>query len=125
MMPSEPWLLVQVGDALELALPFLQVRRVLHRQERDFESYASQAEDLAHCLGVAPRAGLPGVLILLNSGACWRAGGVLLPDGRERLTYLSLPGDLFRGRAWCRGVLSGQGRWVYVVNEEGLGEGNG
>ncbi len=124
-MPSEQWLLLQVGDALELALPFSQVHRVLHRQERDFESYASQAADLAECLGVTPGAGLPGVLILLNSGACWRAGEVLLPDGRESLSYLSLPGDLFRGRAWCRGVLSDRGRWVYVVNEEGFGEGNG
>jgi len=123
-MPSERWLLLRVGAALQVALPISQVRRVLHRQERDFEDFASQATDLAARLGVTPGASLPGVLILLNNGRCWLAGEALLADGRRGLRYLSLPGDLFRGRPWCRGVLSDGERWIYVMNEEGIGERN-
>ncbi len=115
---SAGWLFLKVGTATELALSQSAVHRLVHRGDPEFSSRTPEAVDMGAFLGCGLDPSLPGVIVALESGACWMVGDAVLQEPGEGLNYLSLPGDLFaQDPPWSRGVLVGDSRWAYVVEE--------
>ncbi len=115
------WLFLSVGPGLEVALSQGAVHRLVHRDDPEFEALLPESLDLAAALGSAPDPSLPGILVRLASGATWLAGDAALQRSAEALRYIALSPDLFAQQPpWCRGILEGEGRWAYVVDEEAL-----
>jgi len=118
----EGWVFLKVSASIHIAVPVSAVRRVLHREDQDYAAYASTAADLSRELGSKPDPELPGVLVLLENGACWYVGNVLLGESVQPLRYESVPSDLFdRTPGWCRGILWGRRGRFFVVAPEILG----
>jgi hypothetical protein len=110
------WLLLQVSREVEVAVELSRVHRVLHRRSPGFEAHAAQALALARYLKEPPDPSLPGVVVVLSSGANWYAGDAGLGSPSRGLAFRPVPPDLLsESPPWCRGVLAGDGHWAYVL----------
>lgn len=119
---SAGWLILKVGTATELALSQSAVHRLVHRGDPEFPTRIPEAVDMGAFLGCGLDPSLPGVIVALESGACWLVGDAVLQDPGEALNYISLPADLFaQDPPWSRGVLVGGSRWAYVAEESAMG----
>jgi hypothetical protein len=117
------WLFLKVSAGVELALPPTAIHKLLHRGAPEFSERLPEALDLGSHLGCGSDPSLPGVLVVLGSGVTWLVGDVALQGLGERLSYLPLAPDLFAvPPPWCRGVLSGAGRWAFVVAHDAMGK---
>jgi hypothetical protein len=115
------WVFLRVSGVFEMAVPQSRIYRVLHRRNADYHTFAPSALALHRQLGLEADPSQPGVLVVLRSGACWYVGDASYGGDAAHLAYCSVPPDLFSGAApWCRGVLHGPGRLVYVISEEYL-----
>lgn len=115
------WLFLLVANGVEIAVPYTAVYRLLHRNDPDFRRHAEGAIDLAAFLGTGKDASLPGVVALLASGQVWLVGDVLMQGPLESVSYLTLRPELFAvSKPWCRGVLVGEDRWAFVVEESAV-----
>ena len=114
------WLFLRVSGSFEVAVSQDAIYRLLPRSSEEYHAYAPSALALHRRFGLPADASLPGVLVVLNSGSCWHAGDASYADDAS-MAYLSVRPDLFGGEApWCRGLLYGKGRAVYVVEEGGM-----
>lgn len=112
------WVFLDLGDGLQVAVPHTSLHRLLHRDDPDFDLYARQAVDLARLLGQILDPALPGVIAVLAGGTALLVGDATLQRPGDRLAYLSLDPELLaQSPPWCRGVLRGDGRWAFVLEE--------
>lgn len=115
------WLFLLVANGVEIAVPNSAVYRLLHRDDPDFQSHLEGSLDLAAFLGTDKDSNLPGVVVLLASGQVWLVGDARMQGPQERVSYLTLRPELFAdSRPWCRGVLVGEDRWAFVVEESAV-----
>jgi len=115
------WLYLLVADGVEAAVPYASVYRLLHCEDPDFQINLSGAVDLASCLGTEKDPSLPGVVVVLASGSVLLVGDVLMQKPSEKVSYMALRPELFAvPEPWCRGVLAGEGRWAFVLEESAI-----
>jgi hypothetical protein len=115
------WVFLLVGAGEEVAVPHTSVYRILHRGAPEFSAHAAGALDLNVFLGLSGDPCFPGVVVLLTSGQAWLAGNAAIQRPGEKVSYLALRPELFAAtRPWCRGVLTGKGRWAFVVEESAV-----
>jgi hypothetical protein len=112
------WVFLRVSGSFEVAVPQDKVYKILHRSSEEYHGYAPSALALHRRFGLEADTSLPGVLVVLNSGTCWHAGDASHGDDGA-LAYLTVSPDLFGGAGpWCRGILWGPKRAVYILDED-------
>lgn len=115
------WLFLFMASGVEAAVPHTSVHRLLHREDPEFPIHLAGAVDLSSFLNVEKDPALPGVLVVLASGLVLLVGDVLMQRPMEKVSYLALRPELFENpEPWCRGVLVGENRWAFVLEENAV-----
>ena len=111
------WIYLAVNDEVTIALPLEEIHRVLHRDDKDFDGFSAVAASVAAALELPESASLPGVLVLLARGGCWRTGDATLEKFPKGALYHSIRSHLFaEGATWCRGVLCAGDEHAFVTD---------